>query len=68
MPRGNARTAPGPVITTGYADGVFWYVVTWPDATAARFHFRWQATAAANGWTPPAYAAQMVPNKAFRYV
>lgn len=30
-----------------------WYVVSWPDGTTRRYLKRWQALAAAYGWTEP---------------
>ena len=45
----------------------WWYVVTWPDGTSARFQRRWQATAAAHGWTPFTGSAVETPGLPFHY-
>jgi hypothetical protein len=40
-------------VTGRYIEGTFWYVVTLPDGRTERYLRAWQATARAEGWTPP---------------
>lgn len=44
---------PPPKVTGTSEDGVFYYVMTWPDSKREAWQFRWQVNARKNGWTPP---------------